>query len=218
MENSKNPIAYWCWKYTYWVSFLFFLSYFSMKNLKLFSLLGIALFSCALVGCVSDNDTNDNDIIIEEITTNEGAIDYNDNLVDLTEDCFASEEDVWAAYDWGSAEELQAAIDNTVALCNVAFNNVQVVEPLEEDATLRDGVLQILEGEINYYAKMGDLVAYQSYTEEDFDNMSEEDAVAYEAIVQELDSIYALNEEANNALVTIQEEFAANHGYELEEE
>ena len=65
---------------------------------------------------------------------------------------------------------------------------------------------------------MGELVAYQNYTEEDFDNMPEEDAIAYETIVQELENIYALNEEASNALVAIQEQFAANHGFELEDE
>ena len=116
-----------------------------MKNLKLFSLLGIALISCALAGCASNNNTDDNDIIIEEITTNQGAIEYNDKFIDLTNDCFAAEEDVWTAYDGGNADELQAALDNIVALCNVAFNNVQAAEPFEEDATLRDGLLQILE-------------------------------------------------------------------------
>lgn len=190
-----------------------------MKNLKLFSLLALALFSCALVGCDSNKD-NDNswDLIIEEIVTNDEAINYNDNLVDLTSECFASEDSVRMSYEAWTAADLQVAIDNTVALCNESLNNVSSVDAWENDASLRDWVIDILMWKIDFYEKMQDLVQYQDYSEEDLQNLSDEEVAEYEAIIVELDEISKVNDAANEALINIQEEFAKNHNYELEAE
>ena len=188
-----------------------------MKNLRLLSLLWIALVSLTLVGCQKDNTPTDNqnnnqDIIIEEITNS--VINYNDGLVNIAQTCFESEQNVWAAYDDENAsiEDVQNAISDTITVCNDSINNLNQLGDWEGDSSLKDGVVAIIEKDIQYYSKLTELLKINPDNSEE---LSEEDAAAYDAIVSEINAIDDELLEANEELMGIQERFAENHWYEL---
>lgn len=183
-----------------------------MKKYRLIALLCLIFASCNLIGCDFNKNSNDWELIIEEINTDE-VIDYNDNLVDLTSICFESEYGIDNIYSSGSSEDLQWVIDTILAECNKSLTALKKVPAREWDTSLRDAVLPIIELEIAYYEKFQDLVPFQ-----DLDNNSftEDQFNSYEAIQDELDAIDEDIAAANEKLIKVQEEFAKNHWYELE--
>lgn len=195
-----------------------------MKKIRFISLLGIAFLSCSLIGCTKPtinpgnnniDGNNEPELIIEEIKTNDDAITYNDTLVADTESCFWAEENVWTAYYNVNTEDFKSAINSLLSTCDTAINDIKNIDWLDEDFSLRDGVIVVLEKYLSYYNKFSELAPYIGY---DLENMTEEDAAAYKTITSELDAINTELIEANNSLTQIQETFAANHGYDLEME
>lgn len=185
-----------------------------MKKFKILAILWVVLVAGTLAGCQKNN--NNWDIIIEDITTNDAVINYNDNLVDLASQCIVSEDAVWTAYndESASADDIQNAITNTLNECNSAIDSIQNLWWREWDTSLQEWVLVILRKDLEYYAKLSELVPYL-WTE---DQLTEEQAAAYDTIVDEIERIDSELNEANNNLISIQEQFAINHGYELEEQ
>lgn len=192
-----------------------------MKNLKLLALLWFLLISWTLIGCtsnkpeVTEENTSTGDFIIEDITDQyNAAIDYNDKLVDLAAACINSENDIWTAYDDenSSTNDVQTAISSTLNECNAIIEQINTLGDREWDSSLKDGVIAIIEKDINYYSKFSELLPYL-----ELENPTDEEAEASAAILNELDALDAELNEANANLVTLQAEFAANHWYELEE-
>lgn len=184
-----------------------------MKKIRLFSLLGIALLSCTLLaGC--NKSTNNGDIEIIPID-NTDVIAYNDALVDIASQCYTAEEAIWTAYDAEDGEAMQSAIDSTIAACQNTLEQLQNVEAWEEDSSLKDAIIPVIEKEIQYCDNFHGLV---EFLWADLDNLSEEDAARYEAVVAQFDTILSEIDEVNSNLAAVQETFAAAHGYELEVE
>ena len=188
-----------------------------MKNYKVLSLLWVILLAWTLAGCGNNqtaqpNNSNSWDIIIEEIN-NSDVISYNDNLVSIAEQCFTSEEGIWTAYqDTGTTvEDIQNAINSTTSTCRDSIKNLNTLWGWEWDNSLKDAIVSILEKDIEYYEKFSELLPYVDNTDE----LTEEQAAAYETIVAEINSIDAELSAANEELMTIQENFANAHGYEL---
>ncbi len=189
----------------------YFLSHTHMKKFKLFSILGIALLSCTLLaGC---NDNNGGLEVIE--IDNSDVIAYNDALVDIASQCYDAEEAIWTAYEAEDGEAMQSAVDSTISACQNTIEQLQSVEAWEEDSSLKDAIIPVIEKEIEYCDNFHGLV---EFLWADLDNLSEEDATRYEAVVAQFDTILSEIDEVNNDLASVQETFAANHGYELEVE
>ena len=188
-----------------------------MKNYKILSLLWVVLLAWTLAGCgnsqtAQPNNWNNWDIIIEEINNND-VVSYNDNLVSIAEQCFQSEEGIWVAYQDSetTVEDIQNAINSTTTACRESINNLNTLWGWEGDSSLKDGIVSILEKDIQYYEKFSELLPYVDNTEE----LTEEQAAAYDSIVAEINSIDDELSVANEELMTIQENFANAHGYEL---
>ncbi len=191
-----------------------------MKNFKFWSLLWVIVIFGTLAGCWNKNDVenvneNENwDFVIEDISTeNNAAIDYNDNLVDLASACIMSEESIWDTYsdESASVETVTLAINKTVDECSSAMDAIEELGDFEWDSSLKDWVLNIIGKDIAYYSKFNEILPYIAK-----EQLTEEENTTYEGLLAEIDVLDKELTEANTNLITIQEQFAKNHGYELE--
>lgn len=186
-----------------------------MKKIRLLALLWVILIAGSLAGCGGDKESNNTwDFIIEDITwENDAVINYNDTLVDLASECIISEDNIWNTYDNenSTAEDVIKAIDNTISQCSNAWNKIDDLWDWEWDSSLKDWVLDIIEKEINYYSKFKELLPYLEKEE-----LTEEEKAEYDAIYSEIETLDKELSEANENLMTIQEKFASDYGFELE--
>lgn len=190
-----------------------------MKNFRLLSLLGVILVTGTLAGCLDNNNVNEwsnnQDFIIEDVTEKINAvIDYNDRIVDFAEKCVSSEDAIRDAYtnDILDIEGIKSTIDDALKECNYAITKIEDLWDWEWDATLKDGVITLLQRTTEYYKKLWESVSYLNP-----EWLTEEEAAAYEALKEELSAIREESENANNNLASIQRQFATNHGFELAE-
>lgn len=185
-----------------------------MKKIRLLALLWIILISGTLAWCWWDKENNNGDFIIEDITwENEGAINYNDTLVDLTSQCIELENSIWNTYDdnESTSEDIIAAINNTVNECANVNEKINELWDREWDSSLKDAVAMIIEKEIAYYIKFSELLPYL-----DKEELTDEEKESYNTIYSELETLDEELTNANENLSSIQENFAKNHGFELE--
>ncbi len=183
-----------------------------MKKFRLLTLLWIALVTGTLAGCWSDNNE---DFIIEDITwENEAVINYNDNLVDVASQCLLSEDAIWEAYNntESTTKDIVNAVENTISECSNASTKIIEIWDREWDSSLKDWIISIIEKEIRYYTEFKELLPYLEK-----ENLTEEEKANYDVIYAEVEALDDELSQANTDLLTIQEQFAKNHGFELEE-
>ena len=193
-----------------------------MKKIRLLALLWVILIAWSLVGCTnnkeSNNDTvaenNEWDFIIEDTTwENDAVISYNDNLVDIASKCVLSEDAIWEAYDETAAiEDVQIAINNTINECSSAREKINELWDWEWDSSLRDWVLTLIDKEIAYYSKFSELLPFSEKEE-----LTEDEKAVYEELFTEVQSLDEELRKANENLTAIQDKFANNHWFELED-
>ncbi len=184
-----------------------------MKNFKMLFLVSMILISWTLIGC-SPNNTENNNIIIEDISTNtNNVIDYNDSLVDLANTCLNSEENIWTAYNDENINitNVQNAINNTLEECTSSINKIESLWNWEWDNSLKDWIIDIIKKHITYYSKFNELLPYIEKRE-----VSEEEKETYESLITEVENLDSELAKANENLITLQKEFAWNHWFELE--
>ena len=193
-----------------------------MKKISFLALLWVIVIFGTLAGCGDNKQVNTDEIngtwdfIIEDVTWEADAVvSYNDKLVDLASSCMVSEDAIWNIYDdeTSSIEQIQAAISDTVSVCSSVKEQINDLWDWEWDGNLKDGVLTIIEKEIAYYVKFSELLPYLEKEE-----LSEEEKTIYDSLFAEVESIDKELLEANDNLVSIQEQFAKDHWYELESE
>ena len=189
-----------------------------MKKIRLLGLLWIVLIAGTLAGCWNNEQqttSNDSwDFIIEDISwENDAVINYNDELVDIASNCIISEDNIRNTYDDENAsiEDIKSAIDSTINVCTEAGKNIEALWDWEWDSSLKDWVLNIIEKYIAYYTKFSEILPYVAQEE-----VTEEQNEAYQSLLAEIEALDNELSEANNNLITIQEQFASNHWFELE--
>lgn len=191
-----------------------------MKNFKLLALLWVALVAWTLAWCWNNNASNTNtdldnrwgDLIIEDTTSeHEAVIDYNDFLVEVASQCIMSEDNIPTDFEnW--VENIQVAVNNTIAQCQNSINEINKKWDWEWDSSLKDWIINILELDVAYFTKFNELLPYLVSEE-----LTEEDADKYDALVEEINAIDQEMQAANNNMANIQSEFAQNHWFQLEE-
>ena len=184
-----------------------------MKKIRLLSLLGLALLSASLLGC--GTKTNNGDVIIEDVTSSTNdVVDYNDSLVDIATDCILAEDDVWNAYNDASTpvSDIESAIQSTLSTCQASINQIQTIWNRQWDSSLKDGILAVLTKDVEYYSTLLNILPYI-----DVENLTEEEAANYDAVLDQLDIIDQELTAANENLIAIQDQFSQNHWFELEE-
>ena len=189
-----------------------------MKKIRLLSLLWIVLIAGTLAGCWNNEQqttSNDSwDFVIEDISwENDAVINYNDELVDMASNCIISEDNIRNTYDDENAsiEDIKSAIDSTINVCTEAGKNIEALWDWEWDSSLKEWVLNIIEKYIAYYTKFSEILPYVAQEE-----VTEEQNEAYQSLLAEIEALDNELSEANNNLITIQEQFASNHWFELE--
>lgn len=198
-----------------------FISYLQliMKKIRLLTLLWVILLGGTLAGCLSNSNNNDTtpeeteDFIIEDISwENDAVINYNDSMVNLASQCAAAEYTVWDAYNGESIEDIQTAISQTINTCTEVWESIKKLWDWEWDSSLKDWVLTIIEKEIAYFSKYTELLPYL-YNQE----ATDEENLAHQTILEQLEALSTELSSANENMVKIQEDFAKNHWFELEE-
>jgi hypothetical protein len=81
----------------------------------------------------------------------------------------------------------------------------------DKDSSLKDAVVDLLSTEVDYLQKFWSTKTYWN-----IDNITEEDKVAYESIVNDLYQTEEILNSKFTSLQTTQEGFAAKHGLKLE--
>ena len=183
-----------------------------MKNLKLLALLWVVLVAWTLAWCNNKNTDTENsgDLIIEDVTSNyDAVINYNDALVEIASLCAIDENVALADYENG-AENIKTAIDNAISQCQSSIDQINELWDWEGDSSLKDWIIKILNLDIQYFSKFNELLPYLAN-----DELPENEADKYNALVEEITALDQEMEAVNNDLIVIQAQFAANHGYEL---
>jgi hypothetical protein len=180
-----------------------------MKNLKLLTLLWTFLLIWTLAGCWSNNNE---DFIVEDLTWEiKATIDYNDKLTSITYNCITSEEFIRNAYDDRSIEDVETAIENTISECTNAKKEIKKIWNWNGDSSLKDGVITVIEKEIEYCSKFKELLPYLEK-----EDVTEEENNKYENLLSEIKIIDDERKEANENIIAIQQEFAEKYWFELE--
>ena len=187
-----------------------------MKKIRLLTLLWVVVLAWTLTWCWGNKNTNTEtnnqwDLIIEDVTPQyDAVIGYNDTLVEIASQCIISENDIPTDYEDG-IENVKAAINNTLTQCQSSIDQISALGDWEGDSSLKDWIIKILELDISYFTKFSELLPYLTSEE-----LPEADAEKYNTLVEEINALDQEMEAANNELISIQETFAANHGYELQ--
>ena len=123
--------------------------------------------------------------------------------------------DVYNSYNWWSIDDVKLAIDNTVSECKDAMFKINDLWAWEWDASLKDGVISLIQKMLEKYEKLYETLPFLPLLSE---WLVEDDAVIYEWIKAELNSLDWEIIELNDELSEIQYSFAENHWYELEQD
>ena len=141
------------------------------------------------------------------------VVEYNDWFVALVKECTDSTQDLFKIYqeENSTLDDISASLDNCIKVCENAQDRSSKMWDFEKDSSLKDAVVDLLWTEVDYLKKFSSTSRYWN-----IDNITEEDKVEYDWIVNDL---YKSEEILNSKFVslqTTQEAFAAKHGLKLE--
>lgn len=141
------------------------------------------------------------------------VIDYNDKLVELGKACYTAEEVIDTELNLENYEGAQTALTAALNLCAANAETVKNMEGYKDDTDLRDAFAAVLDSEVVYLEKYGELIAYYTLSDEEW---TDEVEAAADALFEEVSALYDLTIDASDNLQIVQEAFATRHGYELE--
>ena len=141
------------------------------------------------------------------------VVEYNDWFVALVKECTDSTQDLFKVYqaEDSTLDSISESLDRCIKICENAQERSSKMGDFEKDSSLKDAVVDLLSTEVAYLKKFSSTSRYWN-----IDNITEEDKVAYDSIVNDL---YQSEEILNSKFVSLQstqEAFAAKHGLKLE--
>lgn len=162
------------------------------KGLRLISLLWILILS----GCGWSSN----------------VVEYNDTLVSIVKECTDANQTLFQTFQNSSTiDSIVDSLQSNIEICNSAKAKASELWNFEKDSSMKDGVVKLLSMEVTYLEKFWATQRYRN-----IDNITEEDKLAYNWLVSDLNEAQnLLNQEFTN-LQTIQEGFAAKHWLNLE--
>lgn len=141
------------------------------------------------------------------------VVEYNDSFVELVRECTDGNQALFQTYNANSAtlDSISQSLQDNISICQNAQAKASQMWDYEKDSSLKDAVINLLTMEVNYLQKFSETSRYRN-----IDNLTEEDKIAYNWIVTELNEVQNyLNKQFTN-LQDTQEAFAAKHGLNLE--
>jgi len=183
-----------------------------MKNLKLLILLWFILISWFLSGCWNNSQSNEWNNTENIDSQNDKVIDYNDSIIKIAYKCHESATITRDSYDAkAEVKQIETNTENTISQCQNSIEQINNIWDREWDASLKDGIISLLNLYVTYFTKFNKMVSYLEN-----ENYPKEDIESYEEIVKEIKDMDDEIEVANNNFINIQESFARNHWFELE--
>lgn len=140
-------------------------------------------------------------------------VEYNDTLVSIVKECTDANQALFQTFqaDRSTLDSIGESLQSNIEICNQAKAKALELWNYGKDTSMKDGVVDLLDKEVIYLEKFW---ATQRYW--NIDNITDEDKLAYDWLVSDLnDAQNSLNQQFTN-LQTIQEAFAAKNGLKLE--
>lgn len=152
-------------------------------------------------------------LILSWCGSSTNVVEYNDSFVELVRECTDGNQALFQTYNANSAtlDSITQSLQDNISMCQNAQAKASQMWDYEKDSSLKDAVINLLTTEVNYLQKFSETSRYRN-----IDNLTEEDKIAYNWIVTELNEVQNyLNKQFTN-LQDTQEAFAAKHGLNLE--
>ena len=175
-----------------------------MKNLGVL-VFWLFILSWMIVWC-SSKEVEEDEIVV-----------YNDNIRILWEKCIEagdSMRNIYDSYNWGSVEDVKSAIDSAVSECKDSMFQINDMEDIDGDGSLKDGVILLIQKMLEQYEKLYESLQFLPLLEE---GLWEEDAEIYETIVEDLGSLSVEIQDLNKNVFDIQRWFAEKYWYVVED-
>lgn len=141
------------------------------------------------------------------------VVEYNDSFVALVKECTDANQALFQNFnaEWATIDSIEQTLQNNISICQNAQAKASSMWDYDKDSSLKDGVVNLLDTEVEYLKKFSKSSRYRN-----IDNITDEDKLAYDEIVGDL---YKSESELNSRFISlqeIQEAFAAKHGLKLE--
>lgn len=141
------------------------------------------------------------------------VVEYNDTLVSIVKECTDANQELFQTFqaDRSTLDSIAESLQTNIGICSNAKAKAMELWNYEKDSSLKDAVVNLLSMEVIYLEKFWTTQRYRN-----IDNITDEDKLAYDGLVSELNEAQnTLNQQFTN-LQTVQEWFAAKHHLKLE--
>lgn len=152
-------------------------------------------------------------LVISWCGSSTNVVEYNDSFVELVKECTDGNQTLFQTYNTNSValDSIEQALQNNISICQNTLAKASSMWDYDKDSSLKDAVVELLSMEVIYLQKFSETSHYRN-----IDNLTDEDKIAYNWIVTELnESQNSLNQQFTN-LQEVQEAFAAKHWLNLE--
>lgn len=140
------------------------------------------------------------------------VVEYNDTFVSIVKECTDANQELFQTFqtDQSTLDSIAESLQSNIEICNSAKAKASELWDYKNDSSLKDAVVNLLSTEVVYLEKFWMTQSYRN-----IDNITEEDKIAYEGLVNDLNEAQdSLNQQFTN-LQSAQEAFAAKHGLNL---
>ena len=140
-------------------------------------------------------------------------VEYNDSFVAIVKECTDSTQTLFNTFqaDKTTINSISDSLESSIATCENSKAQAITLWDYEKDSSLKDAVVSLLSTEIDYLKKFQTTERYRN-----IDNLTNEDKIAYDWIVSDLNTTQnSLNNQFTN-LQDVQEAFAAKYWLKLE--
>jgi len=141
------------------------------------------------------------------------VVEYNDSFVAVVKECTDSTQTLFDVFnlDGSTLNSVKESLNDSINACQNAQEKASKLWDFEKDSSLRDAVVDLLWTEVDYLQKFWTTSPYWN-----IENITDEDKVAYDSLVNELYQAEAVLNAKFTSLQQVQEGFAAKHGLKLE--
>jgi hypothetical protein len=152
-------------------------------------------------------------LILSGCWKSSNVVEYNDGFVALVKECTDSTQDLFKVYQSNEStlDSISQSLEDCISICDKSREKASKMWDFDKDSSLKDAVVDLLSTEVDYLQKFWSTKTYWN-----IDNITEEDKVAYESIVNDLYQTEEILNSKFTSLQTTQEAFAAKHGLKLE--
>ena len=156
------------------------------------------------------NNSSNNETKYSNVT------EYNDKLVDLVKECTNSTQTLQEKYEKSdgseTVESIKQILEEDILICQKSETKVKELWDYDGDSSLKDAAVELLSIEVKYLQEFSKSSHYRN-----IDNITDEDRVTYDWIVDNLNQLLVKSIDQFINLQETQKTFAAKHGLILDD-